>query len=413
VHKTPSAILAFIIMSTSSALSAIKAEDAPQVVVQTTDYVETSDGVRNAGEHISTVKGDHWLSYDVEIPVAGRYRIDVLAKADSSEDVVLYIMDYVNNQDSRNYNITANMTAPPGDTFKLVGKDGAPLNAGKHEMKLFAEGGPVSVESIKFSLIKRHERTPFTFVQNVEGDDWALIWSDEFETDGLPDPRTWAYDIGNWGWGNNESQYYTTERLENARCENGRLIVEARKDQQTGDWTSARLTTRGRMSLLYGRIEFSAMVPAGDGAWAAIWLLGDSYRDEVSWPYCGEIDILENVGREIDDQTGDGINHFSCHTRAYYFKQGNHISSQVPVKNLTGEFHNYAIEWTPKSIKMFLDGEHKYTYDKTANELEFPFNKPQNLVVNMAMGGGMGGQIDPKLTSQKMEIEYIRVYGRQ
>ena len=107
------------------------------------------------------------------------------------------------------------------------------------------------------------------------------------------------------------------------------------------------------------------------------------------------------------------LKHFSCHTGAYYFKKGNHISSTVPVKNITGEFHTYAIEWTLAGIKMFLDGKHQYTYDKTDDDLAFPFNTSQNLIVNMAMGGGMGGEIDSKLTSQKMELEYIRVYGRR
>jgi beta-glucanase (GH16 family) len=280
-------------------------------------------------------------------------------------------------------------------------------------MRLHANGGPAVIDSIKFTLIKPHELTPYTLRQNLEGEDWVLVWSDEFESDGPPDAKTWAYDIGNWGWGNQEPQYYTADRLKNARCENGRLVVEAHKDRENGGWSSARLTTRGRMSLLYGRIELSAKVSAGDGAWAAVWLLGDDYRDERSWPYCGEVDILENVGREIDDESGDGLNHFSCHTRAFYFKQGNQITATVPVKNLTGEFHLYAVEWTPNGIKMFLDGKHTYTYDKTADAREFPFNTPQNLIVNMAMGGGMGGPIDPKLTSQKMELEYIRVYGRQ
>ncbi len=123
--------------------------------------------------------------------------------------------------------------------------------------------------------------------------------------------------------------------------------------------------------------------------------------------------MLENVGREIDDITGDGKTHFSCHTRAYYFKQNNQISVRKQVKGLGGTFHRYALEWTPQAMKIFFDGEHVYTYDKTANELEFPFDKPQNLIINMAMGGGMGGEIDPSLTKERMEVEYVRVYGRQ
>ena len=105
-------------------------------------------------------------------------------------------------------------------------------------------------------------------------------------------------------------------------------------------WTSARLTTRGKVSFQYGRLELRAKAPVADGTWGAGWLLGDAYRDELSWPYCGEVDIFEAVGREIDDETGDGINHGSCHTRAYYFKQGNHISNTIPVEGMGTEFHS-------------------------------------------------------------------------
>lgn len=392
----------------------VRGEVPPQVVVSATDYLAASQGVKKGSGHVTIAPGDNWFSFDVEIPVAGRYRAEVRAQSDPQAGVVINLEDYIHNQDGRNYDITGSMSVPRGGAgFTVAARDGSPLNAGKHNMKLNARGGASSVQSITFTLIKPHELTPYVLKQNVEGKKWVLTWSDEFEKDGPPDPKVWAYDIGNWGWGNREAQYYTAERLENARCENGRLVVESRKDRPNGGWSSARLTTRGRVSFLYGRIEFSAKVPAGDGAWAAVWFLGDAYRDEVSWPYCGEIDILENVGREIDDQSGDGFTHFSCHTRAYYFKQGNHLTAKVPIKNLTGQFHHYAIEWTPKGISMFLDGKHHYTYDKIANELEFPFNTPQNLIVNMAMGGGMGGKISPELKSQKMELEYIRVYGRQ
>lgn len=388
-----------------------QAADQPPTTVNAVDFVAASDGIRRQGAHVTAAPGENWFSFDVDIPVAGRYQVAVKARADSA--TTLQVEDYIQNPDGRNYDITSAMAAPSGPDFGVVSRDGSPLNAGRHKMKLHVKGGAAAVQSLQFTLLKAHELTPFTLKQNVTGGEWVLVWSDEFEKDGRPDPRTWAYDFGDWGWGNAEPQYYTVDRPENARCEGGRLIVEARRDRPGAGWSSARLTTRGRMSLLYGRIEVRARVPAGDGTWCAIWLLGDDYRDEVSWPYCGEVDLLENVGREIDDRTGDGRNHFSCHTRAYYFKQGNQITSVVPVRNMTGEFHDYAMEWTPGGITMFLDGKKAYTYDKTANELEYPFNKPQNLIINMAIGGGMGGTIDPALQSQRMEVEYVRVYGRR
>jgi len=348
-------------------------------------------------------------AFDVEIPIAGRYRVEVSVKGDA----ILNIEDYIHNADGRNYDITAPMPVDSVDAFVVLQKDGSPLDVGVHNMKININGGDAIVEWIKFTLLKEHELTPYVLEQNLEGDQWALVWSDEFEEDGAPDPKVWAYDFGDWGWGNREAHYYTENRLENARCENGRLIIEARKDREDGGWTSARLTTRGRMSLLYGKIEFSAKVPARDGCWSAIWLLGDAYRDERSWPYCGELDILENYGREIDDETGDGPTHFSCHTRAYYFKQGNHIHSKKYVKQLAGKFHTYALEWTPEGMQIFFNGEHVFTYDKTANALEFPFDEPQNIIMNLAMGGGRSREVDPSLTAERLEVEYIRVYGRQ
>ncbi len=347
--------------------------------------------------------------FDVDIPVAGRYRVEISAKGKA----VLNLEDYIHNSDGRNYSITGAIPAISSNAFAVVSRDGSPLNAGKHNMRLNIHDGDAAIEWIRFTLMKKHELTPYTLKQNVEGDEWVLVWSDEFDADGAPDPKVWAYDIGDWGWGNYEAQYFTEGRLENARCENGRLIVEARKDRDDGGWTSARLTTRGRMSLLYGKIEFSAMTTAGDGNWPAVWLLGDSYRDEVSWPYCGEVDILEHVGREVDDETGDGLCHFSCHTRAYYFKQHNEIKATKQVKQLGNTFHTYALEWTPEALKMYFDGEHVYTYDKSTNDLEFPYNQPQNLIINMSMGGGMGWGIDPSLTAERIEVEYMRVYGRQ
>ena len=179
------------------------------------------------------------------------------------------------------------------------------------------------------------------------------------------------------------------------------------------EWTSARLTTRGKFSFLYGKIEFRGKVPSTDGTWAAGWFLGDEYRDELSWPYCGEIDVLECVGSEIDDKTGTGINHASCHTRTYYFKEGTHITAVTDIEDMVNEFHNYTIEWTPEGITAFLDGEEYYTYDKTKDELEWPFNKPQNLIVNLAMGGGMGGSIDPTADNEQFILDYIRVYERK
>ena len=142
-------------------------------------------------------------------------------------------------------------------------------------------------------------------------DQWRLVWSDEFEYTGLPDAAKWSYDVGGHGWGNKELQYYTERRKENARVENGLLIVEARRDGWEGhEYTSARLVSKGKGDWTYGRIEVRAKVPSGRGTWPAIWMLptGKTYG---AWPNSGEIDIMEHVVSDPD------VIHASVNTRAY------------------------------------------------------------------------------------------------
>ncbi|MGE3173473.1 MAG: family 16 glycosylhydrolase [Planctomycetota bacterium] len=362
-----------------------------------------ADGVRLAADA-------GWIEFELQVDVTGRYRCEVLGlkAADGGE---VWVEDHVGNPDGRTYDITG-PTAIPADGSP-AGRSGAPLAAGPHRMRLHLRGGPMSVRAVAFTLLRPHGLTPTTMVQRTDGAEWTLVWSDEFDGEGTPDPRRWTADLGDWGWGNRELQHYTDGRVENARQEDGNLVIEARRHDLGHAWTSARLTTRGKVGFLYGRIEIRAKVPAGDGTWAAGWLLGDAYRDERSWPYCGEIDVLEGVGREIDDRTGDGLNHASCHTRAYYFKQGNHISSQRAVRDMAGEFHTYELEWLPGRITVALDGEPYYVYDKTDGPLEWPFDQPQTLVLNLAIGGGMGGAVDPALDRARFVVDYVRVYGRR
>ena len=351
-----------------------------------------------------------WVDFTLAVATPGRYRCDVSLEGMQSSGSV-WVEDYIGNPDGRCYDITAPIPITPGGgTFHKIG---SPLNVAERRMRFHWEGGPLTLSDLRFTLIREHALTPTTLVQGTEGDAWALVWSDEFEGQGHPDARVWASDIGNWGWGNREPQYYTEGRLANARREGGNLIIEAHRDDMGQPWTSARLTTRGKLSFLYGRIEIRAKVPVYDGTWAAGWLLGDAYRDERSWPYCGEIDVLEGVGREIDDTTGNGINHASCHTRAFYFKQGNHISNTLEVGGMGTEFHTYTLDWMPDKVTIALDGTVYYVYDKTNGPLEWPFDQPQNLILNLAMGGGMGGAIDPEIDSARYVIDYVRVYGRQ
>ena len=121
---------------------------------------------------------------------------------------------------------------------------------------------------------------------------------------------------------------------------------------------------------------------------------------------------MEAVGKEIDDATGNGINHGSCHTGAFYFKKGNHISEVLPVEDMQNTFHVYALEWTPQEVRLFVDGNHYYTYDQHGTPEAWPFDRPQNLILNLAMGGGMGGGIAAEASAQKVIVDYVRVLGR-
>lgn len=371
-----------------------------------------------SGDQIVSIQADSWLAYEVPVAVPGRYKAELHLLSGSEKGVSCWIEDYVDNKDDRTYNITGSMEVPhsesPG-TLVTVSRDGSPLNQGVHRMKLHVVGGEAGVDWISFTLLKPHRESRQVLTQRTDGKEWVVVWSDEFEEGGVPDTAKWTYDIGNWGWGNNELQYYTENRRENARIENGTLIIEARKNDMQQQWTSARLTTRGKTSFLYGRIEFRARVPVERGNWAAGWTLGNTYVDELSWPYCGEIDIMESVGFEIDDQTGDGLAHASVHCGAYYFKLMNQPTATTPVRNMNQEYHLYAIEWSPRFIKAFVDDVHYFTYDDTTDALTWPFDIPQDIILNLAMGGGWGGAqgMDENVTLQQLVIDYVRVYERR
>jgi beta-glucanase (GH16 family) len=246
------------------------------------------------------------------------------------------------------------------------------------------------------------------------GADPTLIWSDEFDTDGQPDPAKWKFDVGGDGWGNNESQYYTDNRPENARVESGVLIIEARKEQWLAnpifgiynDYTSARLISKGSGDWLYGRIEVRAKLPAGNGTWPAIWMLptGQAYG---GWPNSGEIDIMEHVGFDM------GTVHGSLHTIAHNWNTGTQPTGSTIVPDADTAFHTYSIDWSPTKVDFLLDGAVYYsaTNPQTGWE-EWPFDQPFHLIMNLAVGGFWGGQqgIDPDIWPQRLEVDYVRVY---
>lgn len=227
----------------------------------------------------------------------------------------------------------------------------------------------------------------------------SLIWSDEFDSPGAPDPAKWGYDIGAGGWGNNELQYYTN-RLDNAIISNGTLKITAKRESFSGSsFTSARLLSRNKFSFKYGRVDARAKLPVGVGTWPAIWMLGNNIGT-VGWPACGEIDIMEHKGSELNKIYGTV--HYTGNSG------GNAIGRTTNVSNVTTEFHVYSVEWNEQFIKFMVDDVVFFTF---ANNTNLPFNQSFFLLLNVAMGGTFGGPVDPGFTSSAMEIDYVRVYN--
>jgi beta-glucanase (GH16 family) len=245
---------------------------------------------------------------------------------------------------------------------------------------------------------------------------WKLVWSDEFSNpDGSPvDTTRWISESGGNGWGNQELEYYTT-RPENAFQQGGNLVIKVLQEKYTGadgvtrDYTSARLKTLGQFSQKYGRFEARIKIPQGQGIWPAFWMLGDDIG-KVGWPKCGEIDTMENIGKE------PATVHGTIHGPGYSGDKG--ISapySLPPDQHFADDFHLYAVEWEPKAIRFYVD-DHLYA-TRTPAELpkgtKWVYNHPFFLLLNVAVGGNWPGNPDATtVLPQTMLVDYVRVYKR-
>jgi beta-glucanase (GH16 family) len=237
---------------------------------------------------------------------------------------------------------------------------------------------------------------------------WELVWADEFEGSGLPDPSRWTYETGFVR--NAEKQYYTKARPENARVEGGVLVLEARREpwEEGAEYTSASVTTSQSAAWTYGRIEVRAKIPTGRGTWPAIWMLGDSIAWN-GWPRCGEIDIMEHVGFD------PGKIHATVHTAAYNHVKGTQKGAAFEAGNPAADFHVYAAEWTPDEIVFFYDDREIFRFrNEGTGPGTWPFDAPHYLILNVAIGGGWGGQkgIDDSIFPVRMLVDYVRVYQR-
>jgi beta-glucanase (GH16 family) len=249
------------------------------------------------------------------------------------------------------------------------------------------------------------------------GPKWHLSWSDEFDQpDGTaPDPAHWVADLGGNGWGNNELQTYTARR-ENARIEKGRLVIEARREPFAGpdkvvrDFTSARLKTLGRLDWKWGRFEARMKLPRGQGIWPAFWTMGTNLTT-AGWPACGEIDILENIGREPTQVHG------TLHGPGYSGGGGIGKGTSLPTgAPFTDDFHLYAVEWTHHRIRWSVDGRTYFTLTPAdlPKDTDWVFEKSHFLLLNLAVGGNWPGKPDSTTVfPQRFEIDYVRVYAEE
>ncbi len=237
---------------------------------------------------------------------------------------------------------------------------------------------------------------------------YVLVWSDEFSTNGLPDTAKWAYDTGmnKQGWHNRELQYYSGPRAENAEVRDGKLVITARKEQRpaAADWggqgyTSSRMLTLGKAEWTYGYFEVRAKLPCGKGTWPAIWMLNSA----VVWPAGGELDIAELVGREptkvfstVHTTSGSGANGSGAPTE---------------VLDACSAFHTYQMHWTPQQARFGIDGKTHFIHQNAGTgKAQWPFDTPQFLILNIAVGGDFGGAVDDSIFPVRMEVDYVRVY---
>jgi beta-glucanase (GH16 family) len=259
----------------------------------------------------------------------------------------------------------------------------------------------------------------------VDDREWQLVWNDEFDTNGAPDPSKWNHDIWPARKVNDEDQTYT-DSLKNARVENGVLIIEAHKEQvNDAEYTSARLNSLNKGDFLYGKADIRAKIPAGQGTWSAIWMLpsdpfkyattcqeGEDWQGSSTcdaWPNSGEIDIMEHVGYDMHRVHG------TVHNKAYYWMNWEQRKASIEGVNVDQDFHVYSVEWSPEDVTVYFnDIPYFYYKNEHSGWRAWPFDHPFHLILNLAIGGEWGrsgGPIDNSIFPVRMEVDYVRVYS--
>jgi len=260
--------------------------------------------------------------------------------------------------------------------------------------------------------------------RTVSARNWELSWSDEFQYTGAPDPEKWQIELWDANQVNNEDQAYT-DREKNVRVDGSKLILEAHRESYgTASYTSARLHSLGKGDFLYGRADFRARLPAGQGTWAALWMLpSDPYRHATNcgtgvewngnplcdaWPNSGEIDIMEHVGYDMNRV------HATVHNQSFYGGGREQRTGTVEVSHPDSEFHVYSMVWTPEHITVYVDGSPYYTYfNDGTGWRSWPYDQPFHIIMNLAIGGWWGragGPVDNDIFPTRMEVDYVRVF---
>jgi len=238
---------------------------------------------------------------------------------------------------------------------------------------------------------------------------YKLVWADEFDGDNI-NLSNWSFELWEAGWVNNEWQQYV-ENSDNYKLQDGKLYITVTKtgNNEKGGYASTRLSSQHKQEFTYGRIEFRAKMPYGTGTWPALWMLGANV-EEVGWPSCGEIDIMEYVGFQPD------TTHSNVHT---LFQSGvTDFHKVVPLETAEEDFHLYGMIWTPDALRFYLDDPSNVvnTYSpETRTEENWPFNHPFYIIMNFAVGGVWGGQkgVDETIWPQSMVVDYVRLYQLQ
>ncbi len=245
-----------------------------------------------------------------------------------------------------------------------------------------------------------------TIVKTSQATTKTLVWSEEFNYTGLPDTTKWTYEKGFVR--NREPQFYTWDRKENARVQDGSLIITVIKEDYHGaKYTSASITTNRKYSFTHGRIEVRAKLPKGRGVWPAIWMLGQN-KDQVKWPACGEIDIMEYVGHKPNTIEAN------VHTRDYNHTKGNGRGGRLTFEKPYEDFHIYAVEWYPDRMDFYFDDKMFFSCKNKGEGIgEWPFSAPQYLILNLALKNkwppGQPG-LDDSVFPQEFRVDYVRVY---